>query len=627
MSSQSLKRKLAAILSADVKGYSLLMAKDEAATVRTLIEYRESIAILIQKHLGRVVDATGDNILAEFPSVVDTVKCAVKIQEILKAKNAELPEDRRMDFRIGVNLGDIIEEEDRIYGDGVNIAARLEGLAEGGGICVSGTAFDQVKNKLSVGYQYLGNQTVKNIPDPVRAYKVLMEPKAAGKVIGEKEPKQTRWGWKAVVAVAVLVLVAGGLVWNFYWRAPQIEPASVSKMALPLPDKPSIAVLPFVNMSDDPQQEYLSDGITEDLITDLSKISGLLVIARDSVFTYKGKSVKVDQVSRELGVRYIVEGSVRKEGEKVRITAQLVDATTGGHVWAERYDRDLKDVFDLQDEITQRIVAALEVKVMEVEQERVMRKATTNLNAYDYALRGRWYSYHYSKESNIQARQMYEKAIALDPAFAMAYAGLAWTYYEEWANQWNQNPQSLERASELAKKAVALGNSLPSAHRLLGHIYLLKRQYEEAIAEQEEAVKLDPNNADSYASLADVLTWAGSPQRAIGLVEKAMRLNPYYQVPYLFTLGNAYLLTGEYEKGIATQEEALTRNPDFLGSHLILAEIYTESGRTEDAHAQVAEVLRISPNYSLEMARETLPFKDQAQLEHSLSDLRKAGLS
>jgi adenylate cyclase len=626
MNTERVKRKLSAILSADVKGYSRLMGEDEVGTVRTLKEHREAMSKLIEEYRGRVLDSPGDNVLAEFASVVDALECSIEIQKMLRSKNAAFPDNRRMEFRVGVNLGDVIEDEDRVYGDGVNIAARIEGLAEGGGICISGTAFDQVKNKLSVGYQYLGKQTVKNIPDPVRAYKVLMESEAAGKVIGEKEPKQTRWGWKAFAAVAVLILVAGILVWNFYWRAPKIEPASVSKMAFPLPDKPSIAVLPFVNMSDDPQQEYLSDGITEDLITDLCKISGLFVIARDSVFTYKGKAVKVDQVSRELGVRYIVEGSIRKQGDKVRITAQLVDATTGGHVWAERYDRDLKDVFDLQDEITQRIVAALEVKVMEVEQERVMRKATSKLNAHDYALRGRWYSHRYSKESNTQARQMYEKAIALDPAFATAYSGLGWTYYEEWTHQWTQDSQSLERAFEMAEKAIALDDSLPEAHRLLGHIHLSKKQHEQAIAEQEGAIKLDPNNADSYASLADVLTWAGRSREAIGLVEKAMRLNPHYQVQYLFTLGNAYLLTGEYEKAVATEKEALTRNPDFLGSHLILAEIYSELGHEADARAEVAEVLKISPNYSLEMARATLPFKDQAQLEHSLSALRKAGL-
>jgi len=321
-----------------------------------------------------------------------------------------------------------------------------------------------------------------------------------------------------------------------------------------------------------------------------------------------------------------VEGSIRKQGDKVRITAQLVDATTGGHVWAERYDRDLKDVFDLQDEIRQRIVAALEVRVMEVEQERVMHKAKTNLNAYDYVLRGKWYSHQYTREANTQARQMYEKAIALDSAFARAYAGLGWTYYEEWTHQWSRDSQSLERAFELAKKAIALDESLPEAHSLLGHIYLSKKQDEQAIAEQEEAIKVDPNNADSYASLADVLTWTGSPLRAIELVKKAMRLNPHYQVRYLFTLGYAYLLTGEYEEAIAAQKEALTRNPAFLGSYLILAEIYSELGREADARAQVAQVLRISPNYSLEMARETLPLKDQAQLEHTLSALRKAGL-
>ena len=340
------KRKLTAILSADVKGYSRLMADDEEATVRTINIYRQVMSGLIKDHRGRVVDAKGDNVLAEFSSVVDAVRCAVQVQKELTEKNAELQEHRRMEFRIGINLGDVIEEQGTIYGDGVNVAARLEGLAEGGGICISGTAFDQVKNRISVGYEYQGKQNVKNIPDPVRVYKVLLAPEAAGKVIGEEEPRPRKKRWAAIAAIAILVVVAGGLLWNFYFR-PDVEPASVEKMAFPLPDLPSLAVLPFTNMSDDPKQEFLSDGITENIITALSKVPRLFVIARNSTFTYKGKPTKVRQIGRELGVRYVLEGSVRKADETVRITAQLVDATTGNHLWAERYDRKLGDIFEV----------------------------------------------------------------------------------------------------------------------------------------------------------------------------------------------------------------------------------------------------------------------------------------
>ncbi|MFQ6078772.1 MAG: adenylate/guanylate cyclase domain-containing protein, partial [Thermodesulfobacteriota bacterium] len=349
-----MERKLTAILSADVKGYSRLMGEDEVATIRTLTAYREVMAALIQKHRGRVVDSPGDNLLAEFASVVDAVECAVEVQQELKARNAELPPDRRMEFRIGINLGDVVVEGERIYGDGVNIAARLEGLAEGGGICISGTAYDQVEGKLSLGYEYLGEHAVKNIKKPVRVYRVEPEPVALG--VGMRAEEEL---------------------------VPPEKPG-----ALELPDKPSIAVLPFLNMSGDPEQEYFSDGITEDLITDLSKVSGLFVIARNSAFTYKGKSAKVEQVGRELGVRYVVEGSVRRAGDRVRITAQLVDAETGYHLWTERYDRDLKDIFDLQDEVTQKIVAALKVKLTRRELELLERKYTDNPEAYDCYLRG-----------------------------------------------------------------------------------------------------------------------------------------------------------------------------------------------------------------------------------------------
>ena len=364
MPQEGFKRKLTAILSADVEGYSRLMGEDEEATVRTLTAYREVLTTLIQQHNGKVLDSPGDNLLAEFVSVVDAVQCAVAVQKEINARNAELPKSRKMQFRIGINLGDVIQEEERIYGDGVNIAARLEGLAEPGGICISKTAFDQIESKLPYGYEFLGDQTVKNIAKPVSAYRVLMEPRVtvAGELEKEKRSPVRRTPI-LVGAVVVLVLVFAVGIWQFYMRRPSVEPASVENMAFPLPEKPSIAVLPFANISGDPKEDYLSDGITEQIITALSKTPQMLVIARNSVFTYKGKPVMVQQVSKELGVRYVLEGSVQRSGDRLRITAQLIDAKTGNHLWSERYDRDLKDLFDLQDDITRNVIMALQVKL------------------------------------------------------------------------------------------------------------------------------------------------------------------------------------------------------------------------------------------------------------------------
>jgi len=336
MAAGDVKRKLSAIFSADVEGYSRLMGEDELATIETLTSHKETMAKLIRQYRGRVVDSTGDNLLSEFGSVVDAVQCAVEVQQVLSSKNETLPENRRMYFRIGINLGDVVEEDERIYGDGVNVAARVESLAKGGGISISGTAYDQLGKKLPLGYEYLGEQSVKNIEKPVRVYRVLTEAEAAGKVIGEIRPKTKQLRGAAIGGVVVLILVAGALaIWNFYLNPP-FEPASEEKMAFALPDKPSIAVLPFVNMSEDPKQEYFSDGLTEEIITALSKVPKVFVIARNSTFSYKGKSVKVNQVAEELGVRYVLEGSVRKAGDRVRITAQLIDAIKGHHLWAER---------------------------------------------------------------------------------------------------------------------------------------------------------------------------------------------------------------------------------------------------------------------------------------------------
>jgi adenylate cyclase len=430
---------------------------------------------------------------------------------------------------------------------------------------------------------------------------------------------------RVVVAVLVLALVSAGsvVIKNLYFSSPP---------GLPLPDKPSIVVLPFANMSEDPKQEYFSDGITEDLTTDLSKISSLFVIARNSAFTYKGKAVKVQDVSRELGVRYALEGSVRKADSQVRITAQLVDATTGHHLWSERYDRALKDLLGLQDEITQQIVANLRVEVGQAELERVRRIPTENLTAYDYVLRGREAFFRAffdttQKEANAQARQMLEKAVALDPQYAEAYAWLGYTYLLEWMQRWNLDPhQTLERAGELAQRAIALDNSLPRPHQLLGQVYRWKKQHEQAIAEAELALALDPNSADASVNLGDVLFTVGRPEETIGLVEKAMRLNPRYPASYLQLLGQAYTTTGRYEEAIVPLKRVVTLNPNFVFAHLILAGCYAELGREAEARAEAAEVLRLNPNFSLEELQQTAPLKDPARLERWLATLRKAGL-
>ena len=623
MTRESFKRKLTAILSADVIGYSRLMRDSEELTVRDLAAHRILITEIIHQHHGRVVDSPGDNILAEFASVVDAVNGAIKIQKEIKRSNANTPEGRCMEFRIGINLGDVIEEEDRIYGDGVNIAARVEGLASGGGIAISGTVYEHIKDKISLGYHYLGEQNVKNIPEPVRVYRLLTEPEEAGRMIGEKKPKVGKWRFAALGAFALIIL--GATLWNYYLR-PTIEIGSVERMALPLSDKPSIAVLPFDNLSGDPGQEYFSDGITEDLITDLSKISGLFVIARNSVFIYKQKAVKIAEVGRELGVRYVLEGSVRKANGRVRITAQLVDATTEGHLWAERYDRDLNDIFALQDEVTQKIVTALAVKLTEDEQRRLMRQYTDNIEAYDYYLRGFEYFSRQTKEANVQARQMHQKAIDLDPKFAAAYALLGLTHSQDWTMGWSQDPQSLEHAFELAQRAIALDESLPLGYSILGEVYLWKKQHEKAIAAQKKVIALNPNDADGIAGLGGILDWAGRPEEAIALVKKAMRLNPMYPLEYLWNLGHAYYLTRRYEEAIETFKRAIDRSPDYMPAHAYLAATYSELGRMEEARVEAAEFNRLSPQTSIKKWKRRLPYKDQAVLDRAFSSWRKAGM-
>jgi adenylate cyclase len=625
MAEEGFKRKLTTILSADVVGYSRLMEDDEEATIQTLNAHRNSMSKLIEQHSGRVVDMTGDNLMAEFSSVVDAVKCAVEIQKEINERNVDLQENRRMPFRIGVNLGDIVEEDDRIYGDGVNIAARLEGMAEGGGICISGTAYDQLKNKLELGYEYLGEHIVKNIAAPVRVYKVLMEPEAAGKIIGEKR-KTKRW-MTVAAAVALLVGLAG---WYLYLeQSKRVEPASVEKMAFPLPDKPSIAVLPFTNLSSEKEQEYLCDGLSEGIIDGLAKTDRLFVIARNSSFTYKGKPTKIKQVAEDLGVRYVLEGSIQKAGDRVRITAQLIDALNGHHLFSERYDRELKDILNLQDEITMKVLTAIQVKLTKGEESHIFAKGTDNLDAYLKVIQARDLKGSLLiKERVEKAMQLLEEAIALDPNYAVAYSVLSTAYFDLVPIGGTDSPrESLRRAIELGKKAVALDESNPFAHACLAFPYMFLKQFDKAISEAEKGISLAPNYAVGYFALGSVLLMAGRPQEAIPVLQRCLRLSP---VPVhsrvLGVLAASYRAVGQYEEAIATYKKELQfAGPDQLLAHLGLAFTYVVMGRENEARSEGAEVMRIDPEFSLERYIKSLPI-DQSTKDLMASALRKAGL-
>ena len=627
MTTQSFKRKLTAILSADVKGYSRLMGEDEDATVHTLKACRELIGNLIHKYHGRVVDSPGDNILSEFASVVDALRSAVAIQEELKAKNTELSENRRMEFRIGINLGDVIEDEGRIYGDGVNIAARIEGLSQSGGICISRTAYDHVKNKLSLGYEYIGEHTVKNIADPVKVYRVLMEPEAAGKLIGEKRTRPIRQQWAIVASVIMVLGVAAVVVWNFYLGSafsPE-EGTSVKKASGSVTEKPSIAVLPFKNLSGNPEQEYFSDGITNDIITDLSKFSELSVIASNTVFTYKDKAVKVKDVRRDLGVRYVLEGSVQKVADKVRINAQLIDASTNHHLWAERYDRDLIDLFKLQDELVQTIVTKMAIRIDETERARTMRKDTGNLQAYDYLLRGWEYFYQNTREGNKDARLMFQRAIEIDSRYSSAYAALAWSYLNDFYYGWTMFPdKSLQRTHDLAKKALSMEESNALAHSALGSIYLRRRQYDLAMSELQRAIELNPNDTHSQRQLGSVMLYSGRMDEAIYWIESALRLNPNLSIGAFMLLGQAYYLSGRYEDAITILKKGLAKNPDFMGHYIMLAAAYAQAGYTEEAKRSAAKVLRLDPFFELDSYGTV--FRNSEDRSRIVQGLRKAGL-
>ena len=617
MGGRSIERKLAAILSADVEGYSRLMGDDEVATVRAITDYREVIASAVAGHGGRVVDAPGDNVLAEFASVVDAVQCAVDIQRALQQRNAELPPSRQMRFRIGINLGDVIVEGERLYGDGVNIAARLESLAEGGGICLSGTAYDQIEGKLPFACEFAGEHTVKNIARPVRVYRLRLDPSASPPPSPRRGPRRVR-GVAAAAAVLLLLGAGGWASWR--WLTP------VESAGLPLPDKPSVAVLPFTNLSQDPAQEYFSDGVTEDLITGLSKVSALFVIARNSVFTYKGKPVKIREVGRDLGVRYVLEGGVQRSGNRVRITAQLVDAGTGYHIWAERYDREVTDIFALQDEVTRQIVRAMAVRLTDAEGVRMGRAPTGVLEAYDLVLRGHEERSRTTREGNAEARRLFVKAIDLDPGYAAAYLGLSWTYLQSWQFLWTADRESLARARELAEKATALNDNLAGACHVLGQIYLWMKEHDRALAQVERGIALAPNDADGYETKAEILGWSGKGEESLATIRHAMRLNPRYRFFYLWTLGHGYYLVERRQEALDAFAKLLDANPNFVPAYAYRAVLFSEMGRIKEAREAWGKASHLSPGVSIESLRDRIPYKRPADLDRLLTAAHRAGM-
>jgi adenylate cyclase len=626
------ERKLAAILCADVYGYSRLMGEDEEATLHTLTSHRKIIDSQIEQHHGRFVNSAGDSVLAEFASVVEAVNCAVDIQTELMAENANLPAERRMEFRIGVNLGDVMVEGEQIYGDGVNVAARLESLAEPGGICISDTAYAQVRDKLALAYKDAGEQVVKNITRPVHVWRVVLD----GTVPSRRETRRTsRRYWRSGVLslTGLAIVIATIVVVQHVSLKPPRGSASTppqEKPALPQPSIPSIAVLPFTNLSGDPKQEYFSDGITDELITKLSRLLHLLVIARTSTITYKNKPEKVQDIGRELGVKYLLEGSVRKSSNQVRIATRLVEAPTGTELWAAHFDRPLSDVFAVQDDILEKIVSTLKLQVSLTERGVRSHQTTDNLEAYDDLLRGLECSWRETKDDDAKAIEFYRKAIELDPNYVDAYVLLSGALFNDWSWQWSQDPHALEYSFEFAQKALALDDSDPTAHVILGRILLEQRQFDAAVAETDRGIALAPNEEGNYFCLssgnsdwaADTMNWSGRSAEAIEISEKAMRRDPRNSDFHLLPIGFAYYILGRPAEAVPALKRFVDSYPGFVSARWILTASYVELGMMEEARGEAANLMRMSPHFSLQEGL----FKGPHPPEHLISDLRKAGL-
>ncbi len=626
MAQEPVERRLAAILAADMVGYSRLMETDEAGTIsRQKAHRKELIDPKIAEHHGRIVKTTGDGLLVEFPSVVDAVQCAVDLQRAMALREAGILEDKRIAYRIGINLGDIVIDGEDILGDGVNLAARLEGLAEPGGICVSRTVRNQVRDKLDIAFEDMGEVEVKNIARPVHTFQVDWEGTATGPTVHQSRRTDDITKWVVASATVLLLAGAGVAAWWQPWT-PRVEPASVARMAYPLPDEPSIAVLPFDNLSGDPKQDYLGNGLTETIIAALSQIPQMFVIARNSTLGYKENPVDVRRVAEDLGVRYVLEGSIQITDSRLRVTAQFIDATTGRHVWAERYDRAVDDLFDVQDEITLKIATELQVALTEGEQARLLNRTTNDLDAWSHAVRGNELVRHQTKGDTAAAQRLFQQAIRLDPNFADAWVRLGWTHLFEARYGWSDSrKESMTRAVEAVERARGLAERLPDAYGLLSQIYAVQRDYDKAIGAGEQAIALGPSHADAHALLADIMRYVGRWEEAARLTKKGMRLNPRYPGWYLYILGNAQYYLRQYDNALATFEEAIERGHSPVLTHVNLAAIYAEMDRIADARAHAAKVFEFLPDASLEGTRQAARFKNPADTERLVDALRKAG--
>jgi len=623
-----MERRLTTILAADVVGYSRLMGVDEAGTLAALKAHRaELLDPRAAQYGGRVIKLMGDGTLMEFPSVVDAVGFAVEVQSTMRARNAGIPEDRQIHYRVGINIGDVIIEGDDIYGDGVNLAARLEGLAEPGGICIRRNVRNQIRDKLDLTFVDLGEIEVKNIARPVRAFRVVMDEKAEALVTPLQaiavKPTQRRWRL-AAAALALLVAASTAVVWWRPW-APELAPVSAEVAALPLPDKPSIAVLPFTNLGGDAEQDYFVDGFTNAIITNLSKFPELFVIASNSVFTYKGKPVRISDVGRELGVRFVLEGSFQRGPDKISVHAQLIDAATQSHIWAQEYTTAPEEIFDVQHALSQQIASTLAATVINLESSEASAKDVTTLAAYELYLRAD--KFQFGKAAMEEHVRLLERAIELDPSFHEAYSLLAWRYMDLWRYRLADDPDvALKRARQAARKGMSLNPNDYRSHWALGQIAIIAdRDHDFAIAEYEKALALNPNMANVIAMMTFVKTLMGDHEESVALIETAKRLNPHHPVWYDWNASFVYVMARDYEKAIIGAKKTLAVYPKQISARRVLIAAYVETGRMDDARKVAQEILEIDPGFTLSSVR-NLPFQHEADRERYFGALRQAGL-